>query len=121
MLCAAIILVLSKPLLWLFGPHFTQGYPVMFVLVLGLLFRTAKGPAEFSLNKLGKQMLCATVLGSTVLLNIALNFAQAPHFGMKGTASTTAISPRTASLMNYVVVQRRLDIEIGIWRNVGRR
>jgi O-antigen/teichoic acid export membrane protein len=121
LLCAAIILALSKPLLWLFGPQFTQGYPVMFVLVLGFLFRSAKGPAEFLLNKLGEQVLCATVLGYTALLNIALNFALVPHFGMRGAASATPISLMTASLMNYAVVRRRLDIEIGIWRNVGRR
>lgn len=121
LLCAAIILALGKPLLWLFGPQFTQGYPVMFVLVLGFLFRSAMGPAEFLLNMLGEQVLCATVLVFSAILNIALCFALVPHFGMMGAASATAISLMTASLMNYVVVRRRLDIEIGIWRNVGRR
>ncbi|MCC0006786.1 MAG: lipopolysaccharide biosynthesis protein, partial [Hyphomicrobiaceae bacterium] len=71
LLCAAIILALGKPLLWLFGPQFTTGYPVMFVLVIGFLFRSAMGPAEFLLNMLGEQTLCATVLGFTALLNIA--------------------------------------------------
>ncbi|MGD9669261.1 MAG: lipopolysaccharide biosynthesis protein [Hyphomicrobiaceae bacterium] len=121
LLCAAIILILGKPLLWLFGPQFTAGYPVMFVLVIGFLFRSAMGPAEFLLNMLGEQILCATVLGFSALLNIGLNFALVPHFGLTGAASATAISLVTASLMNYVVVRRRLDIEIGIWRNVGRR
>lgn len=121
LLCALIILALGWPLLWLFGPQFTAGYPVMFVLVVGFLFRSAMGPSEFLLNMLGEQVLCATVLGSSALLNIALNFALVPHFGMIGAASATAASLVTASLMNYVVVRRRLDIEIGIWRNVGRR
>lgn len=119
--CAVIILALGKPLLWLFGPNFTVGYPVMFVLVLGFLFRSAMGPAEFLLNMLGEQALCAAVLSLTALLNIALNFALVPHFGMLGAASATAISLMLAALMNYVVVRRRLDIEIGIWRNVGRK
>lgn len=121
LLCAAIILSLGWPLLRLFGPQFTTGYPVMFVLVAGFLFRSAMGPSEFLLNMLGEQVLCATVLGFSALLNIALNFALVPHFGMIGAASATATSLVTASLMNYVVVRRRLDIEIGIWRNVGRR
>ena len=121
LLCAAIILALGKPLLWLFGPQFTTGYPVMFVLVIGFLFRSAMGPAEFLLNMLGEQTLCATVLGFTALLNIALNYALVPHFGMLGAASATAVSLMTASLMNYVVVRRRLDIEIGIWNNVGKK
>lgn len=121
LLCAAIILAAGKPLLWLFGPQFTAGYPVMFVLVLGFLFRSAMGPAEFLLNMLGEQVLCATVLGFSALLNIALNFALVPHFGMMGAATATAVSLMAASLMNYVVVRRRLDIEIGIWRNIGKR
>ena len=121
LLCAAIILALGKPLLWLFGPQFTQGYPVMFVLVLGFLFRSAMGPAEFLLNMLGEQALCASVLTVSALLNIALCFALVPHFGMMGAASATAISLMTAAVLNYIVVRRRLDIEIGIWENFGRK
>jgi O-antigen/teichoic acid export membrane protein len=119
--CAAVILALGKPLLWLFGPQFTEGYPVMFILVIGFLFRSAMGPAEFLLNMLGEQVLGATVLTITAVLSIALNFALVPHFGMIGAASATAISLMAAALMNYVVVRRRLDIEIGIWRNMGKR
>jgi O-antigen/teichoic acid export membrane protein len=121
LLCAAIILALGKPLLWLFGPQFTQGYPVMFILVIGFLFRSAMGPAEFLLNMLGEQALCASVLTVSALLNIALCFALVPHFGMMGAASATAISLMTAAVLNYVVVRRRLDIEIGIWSNFGRK
>ena len=121
LLCAAAILALGKPLLWLFGPQFTEGYPVMFILVIGFLFRSAMGPAEFLLNMLGEQVLGATVLAITALLSIALNFALVPHFGMIGAASATAISLVAAALMNYVLVRRRLDIEIGIWNNLGKR
>lgn len=119
--CAAIILMLGKPLLWLFGPQFTDGYPVMFILVIGFLFRSAMGPAEFLLNMLGEQVLGAAVLTVTAALAIALNFALVPHFGMIGAATATATSLVAAALMNYVVVRRRLDIEIGIWRNLGKR
>ncbi|MCB1506648.1 MAG: lipopolysaccharide biosynthesis protein [Hyphomicrobiaceae bacterium] len=121
LLCAVAILALGKPLLWLFGPKFTEGYPVMFVLVIGFLFRSAMGPAEFLLNMLGEQALCATVLSFTALLNIALNFALVPNFGLMGAATATALSLVTAAVMNYIVVRRRLDIEIGIWKNVGKR
>ena len=45
------------PLLWLFGPQFVDGYPVMLILVVGFLFRASMGPAEFLLNMLGKQSM----------------------------------------------------------------
>ena len=76
---AIILLALGMPLLWLFGPKFVQGYPVMLILVVGFLFRSSMGPAEFLLNMLGQQRLCAAVLATTAVLNVALNFALVPR------------------------------------------
>ncbi|MEL6373292.1 MAG: polysaccharide biosynthesis C-terminal domain-containing protein [Pseudomonadota bacterium] len=116
---ALAILVLGHPLLWLFGPQFTAGYPVMFILVLGFLGRAAMGPSEFLLNMVGEQRACAMVLGFTALSNIALNFALVPVYGLHGAASATAISLVMAALLNYVVVRRRLQIDMSIWANLG--
>lgn len=118
LLGAAVILVLGKPLLWLFGPEFAAGYPVMFVLVIGFLFRSAFGPAEVILSMLGEHQICAAVLIVTALLNLALNFALVPEFGLLGAAAATSISLMTAALTSYVVARRRLEIEIAIWRNL---
>ena len=41
-----LILALGKPILWLFGPGFEDGYPLMFILAIALLARAAVGPAE---------------------------------------------------------------------------
>ncbi len=117
---ALIILALGKPLLWLFGPQFESGYPVMCILVIGFLCRSAMGPAEYLLNMLGEQALCATVLGAAAVLNIALNFALVPAFGLIGAASATALSLIFSALMNSVVVWHRLDIEIAIWKNLPK-
>jgi O-antigen/teichoic acid export membrane protein len=117
---AVIILALGKPLLWLFGPQFEIGYPVMTILVVGFLFRSSMGPAEFLLNMLGEQALCATVLTASAMLDIALNFALVPNFGLIGAAAATSISFMMAALMNSIVVWRRLEIEIAIWRNLPK-
>lgn len=118
---AAAILVLGRPLLWLFGPQFVEGYPVMFVLVLGFLGRAAMGPSEFLLNMLGEQRRCAAVLASAAALNVALNFALVPVFGLVGAASATATALIAAALMNYAVARRRLGLDIAIWANLGTR
>ena len=52
---AVTLLALGMPLLWLFGPKFVAGYPVMLILVVGFLFRSSMGPAEFLLKMLGEQ------------------------------------------------------------------
>jgi len=118
---AVVILALGKPLLWLFNPQFTVAYPVMFVLAVGYLIRAAMGPAEFVLNMLGEQALCAVVLAAAVALDIALSFALVPIFGMMGAAAATATALSAAALMNYVVAKRRLELEISIWSAVRGR
>lgn len=117
---AVLIIALGKPLLWLFGPQFEAGYPVMCILVVGFLFRSSMGPAEYLLNMLGEQALCATVLLSAAVLNVALNFALVPSFGLIGAALATSISLSMVALANSIVVWRRLDIEIAIWKNLPK-
>lgn len=115
LVAAALILALGKPLLWLFNPQFTAAYPVMFVLAFGFLVRASVGPAEFVLNMLGEQSLCAVVLVVSAALDVALSFALVPRFGMLGAATATTAALVTAALMNYVVARRRLALEISIW------
>ena len=117
---ALVILALGKPLLSLFGPQFATGYPVMCILVVGFLSRSAMGPAEYLLNMLGEQKLCAAVLSGAALLSIVLNFILVPRFGLVGAASATAISLTSAALLNAIVVWRRLDIQMPIWRNLPK-
>jgi O-antigen/teichoic acid export membrane protein len=118
---AILLLALGLPLLWLFGPQFVAGYPVMLILVVGFLFRSSMGPAEYLLNMLGEHKLCAAVLFATAVLNIALNLVMVPAFGLIGAATATSASLVAAALMNYVVVSRRLGIELAIWRNLRKR
>ena len=118
---AIVLLTLGYPLLWLFGPKFVEGYPVMMILVVGFLFRSSMGPAEVLLNMLGQQRLCAAVLVTTAVLNVALNLVLVPAFGLLGAATATSISLVAAALMNYVAVSRRLEIDVAVWRNLRRR
>jgi O-antigen/teichoic acid export membrane protein len=118
---ALAIIALGRPLLGLFGPQFVDGYPVMLVLVLGFLIRASMGPAEFLLNMLGEQAWCAGVLAVTATLNVALNFALVPAYGLVGAATATSISLTAAALMNHAVARRRLALEISIWSSLVRR
>lgn len=118
---AVVLLLMGMPLLWLFGPQFVEGYPVMLILVVGFLFRSAMGPAEFLLNMLGQQTACAAVLVTTAILNIALNLLLVPAFGLVGAAAATSASLVTAALLNYIAVSWRLGLDIAIWRNVRKR
>jgi O-antigen/teichoic acid export membrane protein len=114
---AILILALGRPLLWLFSPQFTEAYPVMFVLAVGFLVRASMGPAEFVLNMLGEQRLCALVLIVSAVLDVALSFALVPVLGMIGAAIGTSAALVTAAILNYAVARRRLELEISIWNS----
>lgn len=107
LLAAALLLVLGKPLLWLFGPDFTAGYPVMFILAVGLLARAFAGPAQNLLAVSGHQDKAAMILLATLLLNGALGMALIPLYGIEGAAA--AISAAfTFEAMATLAVTRRL-------------
>jgi O-antigen/teichoic acid export membrane protein len=118
---ASAILLLGKPLLWLFGPQFTDGYPVMLVLVLGFLGRAAAGPSELLLNMLGQQRAAACVAVLVAGTNIVLNLLLVPHFGLVGAASASAASLITGAALYTAVARFALGLDIAIWSNVGRR
>lgn len=109
---AILLLAMGKPLLWLFGPEFTNAYPVMFVLAVGLVIKSMFGPAEYVLNMLGEQKLCAALLFLTALINLALNFLLIPHYGLIGAASATALSLTLAAVFFFITVKVRLKINI---------
>ena len=116
---AVLLLAMGQPLLRLFGEDFVAGYSVMFILAGGFLIRAAMGPAEFILNMLGEQNRCAAVLSFSALLNIALNFALIPVYGIHGAAAATALSVASAAIALYLVAKRRLGLDICIWKRSG--
>jgi O-antigen/teichoic acid export membrane protein len=115
---AGLILLVGKPLLWLFGPQFDDGYPVMMILVLGFLGRAAAGPSELLLNMLGQQRATACVAVCAALLNIALNLVLVPRLGLVGAAAATAISLVIIAVLNTAVARRQLGLRIAIWSNL---
>lgn len=118
---AAIILALGPFLLSLFGEGFTSGYSVMVILVVGFMLRSAVGPTEYLLNMLGEQKSCAISLVITAVLNIALNFLLVPIYGLDGAAIATSISLCFAALVQYIIIRKRLNIDMGIWSHIPRR
>ncbi len=114
---ALLILSLGRPLLWLFGPQYVAGFPVMAILVVGFLARSAMGPAEFLLNMQGEQWRCAAVMLTAAALDIALNLILVPLYGLTGAAVATAVALTAAAMLNAAVAKARLGLDVAIWRN----
>ncbi len=105
---ATAMLALGHPILWLFGTEFTAGYPLMFVLVLGLLARAAVGPAQGLLVATGHQNLTAAVMAVTVACNGGLNLLLIPQWGLMGAAAATATAFALESLTLHLAARRAM-------------
>jgi O-antigen/teichoic acid export membrane protein len=102
------MLVCGWPLLWLFGPEFVAGYPLIPLLAMGLLARAAAGPAERLLTMVGRQTVCAFVYLGALASNIILCFALIPHFGLTGAATSTSTALILESIVLFTLARREL-------------
>ena len=85
------LLLLTGPfILALFGEGFTAAMPVMTVLAVGHLINTLTGPSEALLAVSGKQVFIASLTGMAAGLNIVLNLALIPVYGLQGAAIATS-------------------------------
>jgi O-antigen/teichoic acid export membrane protein len=110
LLLGVVILALGKPLLWLFGAEFTSGYWLMWVMVVGLVLRTAIGPGEQFLNMMGYQRRCAAIYAAAFALNLVLCFVLIPSSGAMGAAIAATASIGLESLLIHLAIRRLFAI-----------
>lgn len=120
LLLAAAVLAAGKPLLSLFGPGFSEGYPLLMVLVAGVIARSAVGPAESLLTMSGKQNICAVVYAAALTINICLNLILIPMLGLWGAALSTSIAMACEAAMLAFTVWRTLGIVMVVKVGGGR-
>jgi O-antigen/teichoic acid export membrane protein len=116
----ALLLAFGRPILSLFGPEFTGGYYLMFILAIGLLARAAIGPIERLLNMLGEQRMCALVHAGAFAVNFCLCIILIPLLGPAGAAIATAVALVFESVWLFVVTKKRLGFHVFIWGRAER-
>jgi O-antigen/teichoic acid export membrane protein len=115
LVATALILAAGRPFLWLFGPGFVDGYPLMFILAFGMISRAAIGPVERLLNMLGEQRACALVYAAAFAINIVLCLILIPRYGATGAAIATTSAVVAESLMLFFATRYRLGLHVFIW------
>jgi O-antigen/teichoic acid export membrane protein len=106
---AVVVLALGRPMLGLFGEGFQSGYPLLFLLVVGVVARASVGPCESLLTMSGYQNSCAVVFAATLALNIVLNVLLLPTFGLWGAAMATA----------FAMIFEAAGLSFTVWRKLG--
>jgi O-antigen/teichoic acid export membrane protein len=102
-------------LLGLYGEGFTAGLPVLGVLALGLVLRSAAGPTSSVLMMSGAQQQTAFVYAGAFVANIALNLVLIPRLGIMGAAAATAITMGLEMLLLGTLVKRHTGVDVFIW------
>jgi O-antigen/teichoic acid export membrane protein len=112
---AATIYLAAPYLLDLFGEGFGGAMPVLAILMVGLIAQAFAGPGEDLMNMLGEERACAVTCVVALFLNVILNFALIPSFGLIGAAVATAVSVGIRSLILTYLVKRKLGLDIAFW------
>jgi len=100
------ILAVGYPVLAAFGSGFTDAYPLMFILAVGILAKAATGPADTILNMLGHQRASAVSIGMAAIICVTLNLILIPIFGATGAAIGTSTAIVAASAFNWIAARR---------------
>ena len=108
LLASVVLLAIGPYVLAMFGPQYPAAWPVMVALAGGHLARALAGPAEALLAVSGRQVYTAVVGGITAALNIGLNLALIPKYGLLGAGAATAISFAFQALVLSLAARRLL-------------
>jgi O-antigen/teichoic acid export membrane protein len=108
---ALALLAFGGFILGLFGEGYAEeGMLFLAILLAGVVIRASIGPAEAILTMANAQKLAAWLYAGVFVVNLALNFALIPLFGLVGAAVATAVSMVVETLLLVIAVRRTLGI-----------
>lgn len=110
LLAVSGMIVLSQPLLMIFGEAFTEARWVLILLALGNLVNAATGPGTYLLGLTGSERHLATVVGINAALNLVLGLTLIPLLGMNGAAVASTLTMMSYNVLVAAAAKRRLDI-----------
>jgi len=115
LLIALALAVFGGMALSLFGPEFSAAWPILLVLISGLVVQAATGPLKFTLSMTGEHNAVSRIVAVSMLANVGLNIVLILAFGTIGAAIATALVTAASCLFMMLLVKKRL----GFWSIIG--
>lgn len=97
-------------LYYLYGAQFTPAARPMQILIVAQLVVIGFGSARTILNMTGQETACLSGLGIGVALNIGLNFALIPPFGVDGAAMATGCSLVVTQIILWFLIRQKTGL-----------
>ena len=107
-----ILLVAAEPVMEIFGPEFRGAAPALRLLALSQLLNVLTGPTGMVLSMTGQESILVRLLFGGLLINVVLNLAWIPEYGILGAAGSALIAQCAWNLAAVVVVRARLSLDI---------
>jgi O-antigen/teichoic acid export membrane protein len=105
-----MLLLFPNFFLNIFGPEFALGRQALIFLVIGQFTNAFCGAVGHFLNMTGNQKFYMSVVFSTLIINIILNYFLIPRYGIKGAAIATMISKMLWNVVSVIYVKSKYDI-----------
>ena len=107
-----IITIFSKEALTIFGKEFTRGNTALLILASSFLFNSLIGFAGQILGIMGRsKLILINSLGASIL-NIVLNYALIPRYGILGAAMATGFSIFAVNVARTIEIYILEDLSI---------
>jgi len=115
----ALGMVLAHPLIALFGPDYTDAVPLLRLLLPAFLISSfGYVPMHVAIvHRRGKKQMLAASIG--LVINVGLNVAMFPHFGVPGVAVATVLTELGVVGTLYLVLRGPCGLTMP-WRWSGR-
>jgi O-antigen/teichoic acid export membrane protein len=112
---AAVLILAGGSYLALFGSEFIQASTALAILAIAQLVNVGAGPVQMLLVMTGQPRQAAKWLAASAVVNVGLNLALIPSFGVEGAAFATAISIVFWNVALVHEIRKRLGISIGLF------
>ena len=109
---AGIYVLFGHWILLLFGAEFVRGYTALVILTFGQLVNAAMGSVGLLLTMTGHEREATIGIAIGALVNVVLNLALIPTWGIEGAALATAAGMIVWNVVLAVWVYRRLGLDV---------
>jgi O-antigen/teichoic acid export membrane protein len=103
---------LNQILLSFFGPEITEGGMALIIRAGGQLVNAGVGSVWFMLAMTGSPKLQMYTNIFAFIMNIILNFALIPKYGINGAAFASMVAITFTNVVGYIVVSRQFKVKV---------
>ncbi len=117
-----VCIVLSEPILSLFGEEFTKGNLALILLCIGQLVNVFSGSVGYILQMTSHEKAFQIIILCSLIINIILNYSLIPVYGLTGAAFASMVSLIMWNIVSVYIIHKKIHIITPyLWLCIDRR